>query len=53
LRTTVDPAADLPEVVAACDRVLAELAQVLPSERLRSRVEIDVLREPAAAPRVQ
>jgi hypothetical protein len=53
LRTTVDPAADLPAVVAACDGVLEELAQVLPSERLRSRVEISVLREPAAAPRVQ
>ena len=53
LRTTVDPAADLPAVVAACDNVLGELARVLPSERLRSRVEISVLREPAAAPRVQ
>ncbi|MDC7123125.1 hypothetical protein OMK64_16460 [Cellulomonas fimi] len=53
LRATVDPGADLPAVVAACDRVLADLARVLPSDRLRSRVEISVLREPAAAPRVQ
>jgi hypothetical protein len=53
LRTTVDPAADLPAVVVACDRVLEDLAQVLPTERLRSRVEISVLREAAAAPRVQ
>lgn len=53
LRTTVDPGADLPAVVAACDGVLADLAHVLPSERLRSRVEISVLRERTASSRVQ
>lgn len=53
LRTTVDPGADLPAVVAACDGVLADLARVLPSERLRSRVEISVLRERTASSRVQ
>ncbi|GCD19595.1 hypothetical protein CTKZ_11570 [Cellulomonas algicola] len=53
LRTTVEPGADLPGVVAACDRVLADLAHVLPTERLRSRVEISVLREPTSGPRVQ
>lgn len=53
LRTTVEPSADLPAVVATCDRVLEDLARVLPSDRLRSRVEISVLRQPTAAPRVQ
>jgi len=53
LRATVDPDSDLDAVVSACDRVLAELAHVLPAEQLRSRVELSVLRRGEAAPRVQ
>lgn len=53
LRTTVEPGASLPAVVATCDRVLADLALVLPPDQLRSRVEISVLRQPTAAPRVR
>lgn len=52
LRATVDPDADLDDVVAACDRVLADLAQVLPADQLRSRVELSVLRRGEVAPRV-
>ncbi|WP_456825692.1 hypothetical protein [Cellulomonas sp. P5_E12] len=53
LRATVDPDSDLDAVVSACDRVLADLAHVLPAEQLRSRVELSVLRRGEAAPRVQ
>jgi hypothetical protein len=53
LRATVDPDADLGGVVAACDRVLADLAHVLPAEQLRSRVELSVLRRGEAGPRVR
>jgi len=53
LRATVDPDSDLDAVVAACDRVLADLAHVLPAEQLRSRVELSVLRRGEAGPRVQ
>ena len=53
LRATVDPEADLGEVVAACDRVLADLAHVLPADQLRSRVELSVLRRGEVGPRVR
>jgi len=53
LRATVDPDADLSEVVAACDRVLADLAHVLPADQLRSRVELSVLRRGEVGPRVR
>jgi len=53
LRATVDPDADLGEVVAACDRVLADLAHVLPADQLRSRVELSVLRRGEVGPRVR
>jgi len=53
LRATVDPDADLGTVVAACDRVLADLAHVLPADQLRSRVELSVLRRGAVGPRVR
>jgi len=53
LRVSVEPGTDLTCVVATCERVLADLARVLPSDDLRSRVELDVLREPKAAPRVR
>lgn len=53
LRATVDPDADLEAVVAVCDRVLLDLAVVLPADRLRSRVELSVLRRAAGAPRVR
>jgi hypothetical protein len=53
MRATVEPTASLPDVVASCDRVLADLSRVLPPDQLRSRVEITVLRKPSDAPRVQ
>lgn len=53
LRATVDPDTDLGSVVAACDRVLVDLAHVLPAEQLRSRVELSVLRRGEAGPRVR
>ncbi|KQR17608.1 hypothetical protein [Cellulomonas sp. Leaf334] len=53
LRATVDPDADLGSVVAACDRVLVDLAHVLPAEQLRSRVELSVLRRGEVGPRVR
>ncbi|GEK22029.1 hypothetical protein [Cellulomonas xylanilytica] len=53
LRATVDPDADLGAVVAACDRVLADLAHVLPADQLRSRVELSVLRRGEVGPRVR
>lgn len=53
LRATVDPDSDLDAVVSACDRVLADLAHVLPAEQLRSRVELSVLRRGETGPRVQ
>jgi hypothetical protein len=53
LRATVDPDSDLDAVVSACDRVLADLAHVLPAEQLRSRVELSVLRRGEVGPRVQ
>ena len=53
LRATVDPDADLGEAVAACDRVLADLAHVLPADQLRSRVELSVLRRGEVGPRVR
>jgi hypothetical protein len=53
LRATVDPDTDLATVVAACDRVLADLAHVLPADRLRSRVELSVLRRGEVGPRVR
>ena len=53
LRATVDPDADLDDVVAACDRVLADLAHVLPADQLRSRVELSVLRRGEGGPRVR
>ncbi|MBO9553231.1 hypothetical protein [Cellulomonas sp.] len=53
LRTTVEPTASLPDVVATCDRVLADLSRVLPADQLRSRVEISVLRKPTDEPRVR
>lgn len=53
LRATVAPDADLSAVVAACDRVLSDLARVLPSEQLRSRVELSVLRRSETGPRVR
>jgi hypothetical protein len=53
LRATVAPGTDLPSLVATCDRVLSDLARVLPVEQLRSRVEISVLRRAKPAPRVQ
>jgi hypothetical protein len=53
LRATVDPDADLGEVVAACDRVLADLAHVLPADQLRSRVEVSVLRRGEVGARVR
>lgn len=53
LRATVDPDVDLAEVVIACDEVLADLAHVLPTDQLRSRVELSVRRRGEAAPRVQ
>ena len=52
LRATVDPGSDLDDVVDACDRVLADLAHVLPADRLRSRVELSVLRRGAVDARV-
>ena len=52
LRATVDPDADLGAVVDACDGVLADLAHVLPTDQLRSRVELSVLRRGAVGPRV-
>ncbi|KQY46595.1 hypothetical protein [Cellulomonas sp. Root137] len=52
LRATVDPDVDLGAVVDACDGVLADLAQVLPTDQLRSRVELSVLRRGAVGPRV-
>jgi hypothetical protein len=53
LRATVDPDADLGAVVTSCDRVLADLAHVLPADQLRSRVELSVLRRGQAGPRVR
>lgn len=53
LRATVDPDTDLGAVVAACDGVLADLAHVLPTEQLRSRVELSVLRRGETGPRVR
>jgi hypothetical protein len=53
LRATVDPDADLATVVATCDRVLADLAHVLPADQLRSRVELSVLRRGEVGPRVR
>jgi len=53
LRATVDPDADLGGVVATCDRVLADLAHVLPADQLRSRVELSVLRRAETGPRVR
>ncbi|WP_421735391.1 hypothetical protein [Cellulomonas sp.] len=52
LRATVDPDVDLGAVVDACDGVLADLAHVLPTDQLRSRVELSVLRRGAVGPRV-
>jgi hypothetical protein len=52
LRATADPDADLASVVDACDEVLADLADVLPAEQLRSRVELSVLRRGHEGPRV-
>lgn len=52
LRATVDPDVDLGAVVDACDAVLADLAHVLPTDQLRSRVELSVLRRGAVGPRV-
>jgi hypothetical protein len=53
LRATVEPATDLEAVGATCDRVLADLAHVLPADQLRSRVELSVLRRGETGPRVQ
>ena len=53
LRATVDPDSDLDDAVAACDRVLSDLAHVLPADQLRSRVELSVLRRGEVAPRVR
>jgi hypothetical protein len=53
LRATVDPATDLHAAVAACDRVLADLAGVLPADQLRSRVELSVLRRGQTEARVR
>jgi hypothetical protein len=53
LRVTCYPDADLGEVIAACDAVLADLARVLPDEQLTSRVELTVLRRAPERARVQ
>jgi len=53
LRATVDPDTDLEAAGAACDRVLVDLAHVLPAEQLSSRVELSVLRRGKVGPRVQ
>jgi hypothetical protein len=53
LRATADPDADLASVVQACDDVLADLADVLPADQLRSRVELSVLRRGTSEPRVR
>lgn len=52
-RLAGDRDADLDAVVGACDRVLADLANVLPAERLRSRVELSVLRHAGVGTRVR
>ncbi|GIG23666.1 hypothetical protein Cch01nite_43900 [Cellulomonas chitinilytica] len=53
LRATVNPDTDLHAAVAACDRVLADLAQVLPADQLHSRVELSVLRRGETEARVR
>ena len=52
LRAVVDPYADLATVAESCDGVLADLATVLPPDKLRSRVEISVLRRARSTSRV-
>ncbi|WP_051639838.1 hypothetical protein [Cellulomonas sp. URHE0023] len=53
LRVAVYPDADLASVIASCDRVLADLAVVLPDDQLRSRLELSVRREASERARVQ
>lgn len=53
LRATVNPDVDLHAAVGACDRVLADLARVLPADQLRSRVELSVLRRGGPESRVR
>ena len=52
LRADVDPYADLADIAESCDAVLADLATVLPPERLRSRVELSVLKRARNTSRV-
>lgn len=52
LRADVDPYADLATVAESCDAVLADLATVLPPDRLRSRVELSVLKRARDTSRV-
>ena len=52
LRAAVDPYADLATVVESCDAVLADLGTVLPTDKLRSRVEISVLKRARSTSRV-
>jgi hypothetical protein len=53
LRATVNPDTDLYAAVAACDRILADLAHVLPADQLRARVELSVLRRGETEARVR
>jgi hypothetical protein len=52
LRAAVDPYADLSVVATTCEEVLADLATVLPTDKLRSRVELSVLRRARNTSRV-